>query len=483
MMQKTSQSLAPRVASRWLPVGVMALTLAILGAAILITSLQVRLRVRDQIAGRDGEVLHAVALMEYASEAAAGLGGLIEDPASRLSVALKTSQLKGVMGVRLFDRTGRFEEPFPPELRDGVIAPADLIRLKSLRPVCHFHPSTRLSELFYGEPGQGGTNRLAVPWLEVNVPLHADPERGLAGIAQFLLEGTSIASEYARLDRHLALQAAGTFAAGGLMLVSTLGWTWWRLRRAHRVLARRTEDLVQANQELALAAKTSALGAVAAHLLHDLKNPLAGLQSYMALREPAPGSSRDPDWQEAAASTRRMQDLINQVVNVIHEEQTGASYEVTLSELMEILTRRVQPVADETAVQFQCAGETEGALPNRIANLAALILVNLVQNALQATPRGGRVRLAVSRCPRDLRFEVRDEGAGFPPGHPPFAPCHSSKTGGSGIGLALSKQLANRLGASLELERSTPQGCVFVLALPAPAGDPESRDAAAAATV
>ena len=482
-MKKVLQSSSPFVVSRRLPLCVMGLTLAILGAAILTTSLQVRLRVRAQIAGRDGEVLHAVALMEYANEAAAGLAGPIHDPASQLSIALKTSQLKGVMGVRLFDAAGRFVEPFPPELRDGVIAREDLNRLQRLRPVCHFHPRTRLSDLFYGAAVKAGATPGEVPLLEVNVPLHAEAGTGLAGVAQFLLEGTSIAAEYARLDRHLALQAAGTFAVGGLVLASTLGWTWRRLRRAHQMLTRRTEDLAQANQELALAAKTSALGAVAAHLLHDLKNPLAGLQSYMALRQPAPGSDRDPDWQKAAASTRRMQDLISQVVTVIHEEQAGTGYEVTVSELVDLLTRRVQPVADEMRVRFECSRTTESALPNRVANLSALILVNLVQNALQATPPGRCARLRVSRIQQSLRFEVRDEGSGFPPGRTPFAPCRSSKAGGSGIGLTLSKQLANRLGASLELESSSPLGCVFVLALPASPGVRESSAAPAAAAV
>src|SRR5256885_10117139 len=43
-----------------------------------------------------------------------------------------------------------------------------------------------------------------------------------------------------------------------------------------------------------------------------------------------------------------------------------------------------------------------------------------------------------------------------------FAPCRSSKEGGSGIGLAISKQLANHLGAQLELKSNSPAGCVFV---------------------
>jgi nitrogen-specific signal transduction histidine kinase len=47
-----------------------------------------------------------------------------------------------------------------------------------------------------------------------------------------------------------------------------------------------------------------------------------------------------------------------------------------------------------------------------------------------------------------------------------FLPCKSTREGGSGIGLAISKQIAEFLDAKLELAESTPQGCVWLLDLP-----------------
>ena len=58
-----------------------------------------------------------------------------------------------------------------------------------------------------------------------------------------------------------------------------------------------------------------------------------------------------------------------------------------------------------------------------------------------------------------------------------FAPCKSSKEGGSGIGLAISKQLANHLGANLELKSNSPEGCVFVLRVPKNVASEKSRRA------
>jgi signal transduction histidine kinase len=117
-------------------------------------------------------------------------------------------------------------------------------------------------------------------------------------------------------------------------------------------------------------------------------------------------------------------------------------------------------------VEFLCEVHTQVTLPNNTANLTMLVLVSLLHNAIQATPRGKTVRLTIRRVDCGSRFEVADEGPGFPPNQTPFMPCRSAKPGGAGIGLVISRQLAQHLGATLTLERDTRQGCVFTLMLP-----------------
>jgi signal transduction histidine kinase len=290
----------------------------------------------------------------------------------------------------------------------------------------------------------------------------------LEGVAQFLIEGHSIAAEFARLDQRLLLQALVAFAAGGGILAIVIGWAFRRLRRAHRLLAERTTDLLQANQELALAAKTSAVGAVTAHLIHGLKSPLTGLQNFMAGLSLAGANQVEAHWQEAAASARRMQVMINQVVNVLREEEGNHRYEITLPELVQIVSGRMEALARERGVHLATQFEGAGVLVNRTANLAALILINLIQNALQATPAGKTVKFVIVGSIDQIACEVRDEGPGFPEALKKnlFAPCPSTKEGGCGIGLAISKQLANHLGAGLEMKTGAGSGCVFALTLP-----------------
>src|SRR6185503_15056499 len=307
--------------SRRLPWLVVALTLLILGGTIFLARQQLRDRVRDQLVGRDAEVMHAVAQM-YLDEAMKDNSILDND--QQMNVVLKTSRLSGVMGARRFDADGHFIEAFDFDVLEANLDPADLPFLKrELRPVSRFHPAIPFSKNFL--PRDRSKSDPVAPMLEVNIPLHLRKSDQLLGIAQFLIEGESIAAEFARLDRNLARQSIVAFVVSGAVLVIALAWAFRRLHRAHDSLAARTDQLLQANQELSLAARTSALGAVSAHLIHGLKNPLSGLQNFVANCS-ATGQQMEGEWEEAVASTRRMQSMINEVVNVLREEESGAQY-------------------------------------------------------------------------------------------------------------------------------------------------------------
>jgi len=454
--------------SKRTPWVLVVLSLAVLAGAILLTMRQTRASIRAQIAGRDGEVLYAVARMTMPADAATDDPVTsMDDPANQLAVLLETSRLSLVMGARLFDTDGGFVGSFPGDMLEAGLSAEDLRSLRDFKPVSHFHSAVWLTDHFLPAAVEDIDRDRKMPLLEVNVPLHVGKPRRLVGIAQFIIEGHSIAEEFARLDRHLAEQAGMAFLAGGIVLVAAIAWSFRRLNHAHRLLAERTESLLTANQELALAAKTSAVGAVTSHLIHGLRNPLAGLQNFVAGLGANLADHPDGDLQQAIAATRRMQTMINEVVGVLREEEGAGQYEIPVTELVEMIAGKLQPLCRERGVELRASAQSEAVLPNRAANLIALILLNLVQNAVEATPRGRLVQLSLTQRNEELLAEVRDQGGGFPKDRSAFTPCQSGKDGGSGIGLAISKQLANHLGAGLELRENSTNGCVFVLTLPA----------------
>ena len=451
--------------SPWALAAGIGLALVVLAGVILASVLHLRQHLRTQIVDRYGEILDAVAAMQYFDDKASGdTIAPLDDPGEQLQLVLKTSHLRNVIGVRLFSTEGEFVNAVPAYISEATLPPADLASLRALTPVSRFYPRARLEE----HDLLAETNGPSVALLLVSIPLHEDKETRLVGVAQFLISGTSIARECATLDRHLVLQSALAFITGGGILAVGLALAFRRLQRANRLLAERTANLLQANRELALAAKTSALGALTSHLIHGLKNPLSGLQGFVRDRAVAPGNGQDDDWQLAIASTRRMEDMINRVVRVLQEQHSATEYEISLAELAELLAGKIQPAARAAGVGFETVVTTAGALSNHEADLMLLILENLAQNAVEASPRGKTVRLAIFAEGRQTVMEVQDEGPGLPPGAEArlFTACGSSKLGGSGIGLAISRQLATHLSADLQLKCSSPQGCTFRLALP-----------------
>lgn len=448
-----------------LGIGVL-LTLAILGGTIFLAREYLRQNLRTQIAGRDAHLLERLCQIPAQEDLPLMLS---DDPLDQLSTVLEASQLSqlsGMLATRLFDPEGRQLHVFPPyAVSDGTLSRKDLIAMRELRPVSHFHPHKPLSDLLM-DPMVMEADTL-VPIHEVIVPLYLPDENRLLGIAQFILHGEDLAEEFARLDRNLTIYASAAFAVSGSVTVLILLLAFRKLQRTNDILSKRTEDLLKANQELALAAKTSAVGAVSAHLIHGLKNPLFGLQSFIS-QYSSNGKDGDGEWQAAISTARRMQTLVNEVVRVLKEEQGTAQYEMSLEELQGALMSKIGTPAREKGVILNFHWSGEGDLSNRDANLILLVLENLAQNAIQATPPGKAVTFKLAEAGEWLVLEIADEGPGLPEviQNCLFTPVQSTKEGGSGIGLAISKQLASHLGAELDVAGTSPAGTVFRLSIP-----------------
>lgn len=294
------------------------------------------------------------------------------------------------------------------------------------------------------------------------------PEEGSepTGYARFLLDGTEVVEELTALDDNLRQQAGIAFGAGGLIIAGILWFFFSRLQRSSQLLAERSEKLAQANEKLILASKSATLGSISAHLMHGLKNPLAGLREFVKGRE-----SSDPADEEirlVAQAAGSMQNMVEEALQVLQEHSAeGVSYAFTVGEMMTILEKRLAPLAESKGVSLRVPeNPPEASMDNLQANLLVLALFNLGQNAIEATPEQGQVELDC-KLGDDSRvaFRVRDEGPGLPEdvAENPFAPRTSRKEGGTGVGLSISQQLAERAGAELSLESNDTSGACFLI--------------------
>ncbi len=446
----------------------IALALIALAAAVLWGRLELGAQMRAQILGRDAEILSALALRAQTDALQSDPLFDLSEPDAQYRVLLNIASLTNIIGARLFSPQGEFVAGVPTELKETTLDAAALERLQQQRSLTRFHAAQPRQELFLVLPDPSQPEAGGLSWVEIDVPLHLPGQTRLLGIAQFLMEGFTTEREFALLDRRLNLQSGLVFGLGAGLVIVGLAWTFRRLERANRLLAARTADLQRANQELANAAKINALGAVTAHLIHSLKNPVAGLQSFVAARQEGALAGDGEEWREALAATRRMGSLIQEVVDVLRDREEAASFAVSLAELGGQVVTQTRALAAARGVRVEPRYQGEAAVDNREAGLLRLILANLVQNAIEASPPDGVVTLRLAATSADLVAEVSDRGDGIP--EPVrarlFEPIRSVKEGGSGIGLAISRQLASHLGAELALVTTSPAGTVFRLRLP-----------------
>lgn len=462
-------SVIPSTSGRFVRVGVLALTAGVFAAVVAAVTLRLRDDLREQILQSFARSLAAVASMQLDNYTEEARMPVEEVPSGVYAAVAKIARLRGVSGFRVYEPDGRPAGDFGVATIDAPPPAAVWAKVTAGELVARLHAA--------GDP-RGGAEGIFLPEgadiVEIWIPLRRSGAAKSLGAAQFIVEADEPGGELRRHDVRLWLQAGIAWAAGSLVLILGVGGALRRLDAANRELRARSEALERANRELVLAAKTSAVGAVTAHLMHELKTPIAGLELIVAGRSAPAGARAEAGDDLAAASelTRRLRTMVNDIVAVLRDEQSGAEFELTAAEVVEVAAGKVRREAAERGVSLETGGEPGAALSGRRGNLAILVLRNLLQNALEATPRGGRVRLACRALPEGAtEFVVEDGGPGLPAAVRArlFQPVPSGKPGGSGLGLALSAQIAQQAGGRLELARSDERGTSFRLVLAAEA--------------
>lgn len=448
---------------RFMRAGVLALTVGVFAAVVAVVTWRLRGDLREQILQGFARNLAAVASMQLENYTEETGIPVEEVPSGVYAAVAKIAKLRGVSGYRVYEGDGRLAGDFGVASIDAAPPQRIWERVAGGAVVARLHDQGR-------DEAEAIFLPAAARVVDVWIPLHRSGTPRLLGAAQFLMEESDIMAELRRHDGRLWMQASIAWAAGSLVLVLGVGGALRRLDAANRTLRARSEELLRANRELVLAAKTSAVGAVTAHLMHELKTPIAGLESIVGGRTEA--NRGGDDFAEASELTRRLRTMVNDIVGVLRDEQNGAEFELTSAEVLEVVAGKVQREAAERGVRFSTAAAAEGALGGRRANLAILVLRNLVQNALEATPTGGSVMLTARKGAEGaVEFYVDDTGSGLPGNirERLFQPVTSGKKGGSGLGLALSYQIAQQAGGRLELVRSDERGTSFRLVLAAEA--------------
>ncbi|MFL3666453.1 MAG: sensor histidine kinase [Verrucomicrobiota bacterium] len=440
----------------------VALTLLVFGGAIWIAKEQMGERIREQVLARYAQELYAISLVHQVTMAESAEILFMDDAFDQLHVYGAVAELSGAIGVRLYTSDGEFLASSPENIAEGSLSAGQLVMARDFAPASMLTYALPVEDVFWEPLLESMPSGQSLIVRKVVLPVHVAEEDELLGVVQFLFDGTEALADITELNDGLFQQGVFIFAAGGSVIALLLSLSFARINRIHRSLAKRTFALKKANQELALSDRTSAVGGVASHLIHGLRNPLAGLRAYLDT-----GQRDGDDLSSAKSAAKRMEDMIDNIVRTLGENANGVVYELSVTELLELLKSRVEPIAAGHHVQLTVISTGGRELDNREGNLVLLILENLTQNGVEACEPGGRVTIRGGETSGVTSFEVSDDARGLPEAVKTslFQPGNTSKEQGSGLGLAISGQLAGAMGAELTLAKSDEKGTTFRLAL------------------
>jgi signal transduction histidine kinase len=305
---------------------------------------------------------------------------------------------------------------------------------------------------------------------------------GMAGIGALggiagLVFGYGVARGLSRSIHRLQVRirdAAGKLAPTALPEIVFIGEDGFHgLNEQLDRLTSRIEQVVQQLQErereVLRAEQLAAVGQLAAGIGHEIRNPLTAIKMLVqsAIEAGDEGGLSCDDLFIVEAEIRRMERSLQTFLEFARPpkpERRLVELQAILERVLGLTRGRVEKQKVAVQVEIPEAGVTLWADPNQLQQL----FVNLVLNALDAMPHGGKLTLQVRAEAGQVIVEVRDTGPGVSPELIPrlFEPFVSNKDTGLGLGLAISRRIAEDHGGTVSMVSSAGSGACFRVILP-----------------
>ncbi len=231
-----------------------------------------------------------------------------------------------------------------------------------------------------------------------------------------------------------------------------------------RLVEERTNQL-KAKERLA------AIGATAGMVGHDIRNPLQAmisdvylLKDYLAAN---PDMQYKPDIVESLEGIEKNIVYINKIVADLQDYAKEAKLDYMDVDLYELVTSVFVPMTIPDNLSMSIDIDSSFRIYSDPTVLSR-ILTNLIINAIQAMPNGGKLIIGASKKENKVLIMVEDTGVGIPDDFKPklFTPMMTTKSQGQGFGLAVVKRLVEALNGTITYESQVGKGTKFSLELP-----------------
>ncbi|HYM12375.1 MAG TPA: ATP-binding protein [Bryobacterales bacterium] len=226
----------------------------------------------------------------------------------------------------------------------------------------------------------------------------------------------------------------------------------------------------RAREELIRNERLYTIGRLASSIVHDLRNPLAAIYggSEMLLHTDLPSHQQKRLSANLYKASRRIQQLLDDLLNIGRGKTDVPREECLLADIVQGAVDPLRSAAETQRVEIAVSAPEEALVtgdPRRLERVFA----NLLANALEAMPDGGRVLIEAHSEAGSITVRVADTGPGIDPEirdrlFQPFA--SAGKKNGTGLGLALARQTVIDHGGEMWAESEPGHGATFFVRLP-----------------
>jgi PAS domain S-box-containing protein len=233
------------------------------------------------------------------------------------------------------------------------------------------------------------------------------------------------------------------------------------------------EDTVEERtKQLKESERLAGIGATAGMVGHDIRNPLQAIVGdlYLLGSDVAslPEGEKKESMKESIEAIKNSVDYIDKIVQDLQD--FAKPLESTLQETnlerlcQDVLFKNRCPETVEVSLEIEKAAKKLVTDPTMLKR----ILTNLMNNAIQAMPDGGKLEVHAYREPEEFVIVVQDSGVGIPVEVKAkvFTPLFTTKSKGQGFGLAVVKRMTEALGGAVTFESEVGKGTKFILRLP-----------------
>ena len=214
--------------------------------------------------------------------------------------------------------------------------------------------------------------------------------------------------------------------------------------------------------------RLSAIGATAGMVGHDIRNPLQAIEGDVYLLKDyltiMPNSAVKADVDQSLEEIDKNVNYINKIVADLQDYARPLNPEITKTNLHDLISNVLQNTDIPNTIQVTVKADPEFQVATD-PTLIRRAVTNLIINAVQAMPKGGKLKVAAAQEGAEAVITVCDTGTGIPDSVKPklFTPMMTTKAKGQGLGLAVVKRLVEALKGTITFDSEVGVGTTFTI--------------------